>query len=269
MKKLIFTDLDGTLLDLASYSPEKARDAVKKLKSAGVSIIFCSSKTWAEQESYLQELSLDEPVIVENGSGIFLPRDHQLQFELESKLLNGKPAIVLGKRYEEILNAIKSTVSSRNLHFDFYFNKTVAQIAEITGLTQEAAKRAMDRNFSETLFNASSDPDGFALLESDLLQQEIQCTPGSKYVTMTGNNSDKGKAVQLVIEAYKKLDPETISYGIGDSRNDLEMLQVVDHPYLVQKPDRSWAQLDAPHLSKINAVGPEGWNLMAQEVLAP
>jgi hypothetical protein len=46
------------------------------------------------------------------------------------------------------------------------------------------------------------------------------------------------------------------------------MLEVVDFPYLVQKPDKSWTNVHLNKLTKIAAVGPEGWNMIAQEVLA-
>jgi predicted mannosyl-3-phosphoglycerate phosphatase (HAD superfamily) len=45
---LVFTDLDGTLLDHHSYSCEEAMPAVRALAEAGFPLIFNSSKTAAE-----------------------------------------------------------------------------------------------------------------------------------------------------------------------------------------------------------------------------
>ena len=45
---LVFTDLDGTLLDHDSYSFEPARPALARLRSAGVPVIPTTSKTLAE-----------------------------------------------------------------------------------------------------------------------------------------------------------------------------------------------------------------------------
>jgi predicted mannosyl-3-phosphoglycerate phosphatase (HAD superfamily) len=50
LKKVLFTDLDGTLLDLSSYSSKVVQSAVSRLKDADISIVFCSSKTFAEQQ---------------------------------------------------------------------------------------------------------------------------------------------------------------------------------------------------------------------------
>ena len=74
MKQIIFTDLDGTLLDSKTYSYEKSLAAISRLMKNGIPIIFCSAKTRAEQEIYRRELGLFHPFVVENGGAIFIPR---------------------------------------------------------------------------------------------------------------------------------------------------------------------------------------------------
>ena len=268
MKKLLFTDLDGTLLDLHTYAAEKAKESVAKLQGAGVSIIFCSSKTWAEQEHYLHELDLNEPAIVENGSAIFFPEDLKLKSPLQPALIHGKKALLLGRKYEEVVRAIYDSTADLDIALKYYNNQSVARIAEITGLSLNAAQKAKSRDFSETIFNALPDTDAFKSFEKALKNHGFQCIAGSKYVTITGIDSNKGKAVSLLIEAYQAKFGEVKSIGIGDSRNDLEMLQCVDSPYLVKKPDNTWANLFAKNISKIAAIGPDGWNIMAEELLA-
>ena len=44
MKKIVFTDLDGTLLDLKSYSYARSREAVEFLQNREIPLVFCSSK---------------------------------------------------------------------------------------------------------------------------------------------------------------------------------------------------------------------------------
>ena len=75
MKQLIFTDLDGTLLD-EKYRYEVSRPAVQWLKSLNFPVIFCSSKTFAEQEFYRTALDISAPFIVENGNAVFIPQNY-------------------------------------------------------------------------------------------------------------------------------------------------------------------------------------------------
>lgn len=272
MKKLLFTDLDGTLLDLETYSCEKVRGSIDLLKKAGISIIFCSSKTWAEQDHYLRELGLmDEPAIVENGSGIFMP--DKADIDLVENNYNqirhhGRQVTVLGKTYDMVLKALERASEKYYPELKYYATQSVEDIAAITGLSIEAAKKATQRDFSETIFNADTNSNAYKSLVKDLDSQGFRCIPGSRYVTVTGSESDKGQAVGRLIEVYKAKYGEVKSYGIGDSMNDLEMLRVVDLPYLVQRPDGYWADVHVNKLSKVGSIGPDGWNVMAKELLA-
>jgi len=45
LKPVIFTDLDGTLLDLETYSYDEALPSIEHLRSQEVAIVFCSDKT--------------------------------------------------------------------------------------------------------------------------------------------------------------------------------------------------------------------------------
>jgi len=76
MKKIIFTDLDGTLLDSDTYSYEKAKIALQLLKKRRIPLIFCTSKTRAEIEFWRDEVGNYDPFISENGGGIFIPKDY-------------------------------------------------------------------------------------------------------------------------------------------------------------------------------------------------
>ena len=68
---IIFSDLDGTLLDHKTYTFEPASEALSVLKSRKIPLILSSSKTKAEIERIQSKLTLKEPFIFENGSGVF------------------------------------------------------------------------------------------------------------------------------------------------------------------------------------------------------
>lgn len=75
---LIFTDLDGTLLDSHSYDWQPAAPWLNRLREAGVPVILCSSKTSAKMLYLQKNVGLQGlPLIAENGAVIQL--DHQWQ----------------------------------------------------------------------------------------------------------------------------------------------------------------------------------------------
>jgi len=68
---IIFSDLDGTLLDHKTYTFDPALEALSIIKSRQIPLILSSSKTRAEIERIQSHLTLKDPFIFENGSGVF------------------------------------------------------------------------------------------------------------------------------------------------------------------------------------------------------
>ena len=68
---IIFTDLDGTLLDTKTFKFDQISQYVKYLISIGVMIIPNSSKTKSEILNFCHELKEELPFIVENGAAIY------------------------------------------------------------------------------------------------------------------------------------------------------------------------------------------------------
>jgi len=68
---LIFSDLDGTLLDEDTYSFQEATEAIEFLKEKEIPLILCSSKTRFEMELYREKMDImTYPFIPENGGAI-------------------------------------------------------------------------------------------------------------------------------------------------------------------------------------------------------
>ncbi|MBZ9573076.1 HAD hydrolase family protein, partial [Patescibacteria group bacterium] len=95
---IIFTDLDGTLLD-ENYSYEDALLVLNVLKKKKVPIIFCSGKTEGEQEVIKSEIGLNYPFIVEDGSAIYIPKEYFK--EKQGEFLDNYEVIVLGVLFEK------------------------------------------------------------------------------------------------------------------------------------------------------------------------
>jgi len=94
----------------------------------------------------------------------------------------------------------------------------------------------------------------------------LNYTHGGRYYGVMGAN-DKGRAVTILADLFRKKLGEVETVGIGDSPNDLPMLAVVDTPILVQKPGGRWEEIDLPRLKRIEGVGPEGWSRAIKELI--
>ncbi|WPP51273.1 HAD-IIB family hydrolase [Catalinimonas niigatensis] len=274
MKWIIYTDLDGTLLDFKTYSYKETQGTVEQLRQMDIPVVFCSSKTRLEQEVYRKAMDLQFPFIVENGSAILIPDgffDFELsQLDLPQSLtfsqIENYTVIVLGKSFHEIREVIEGARKKVNIEPKGYKDLTLEEIIQLTSLPSDAAQRAASREYSETLLEAETESKSWDQFLEMLNQQHLQCISGGKFHTVMGKGSDKGKAVQILNKLFRKEYGEIKTVGLGDSANDLPLLNAVGIPFLVQKPSGQWEAIDHPSIQKIEAIGPQGWNLAVRSL---
>lgn len=220
--RVIFLDLDGTLLG-DDYSPEPAEPIIRALLDAGFEVILNSSKTFAEQEHYRKAWRLRGPLVVENGSAIFIP-DGYFPFEVPGRRRGKYTVIELGERYDRIKTVLDKIAPEYGLKY--YGNCTLGEVTSFTGLPENLARLAMMRDYSETIFAWKKS--GF---EESLSRAGLRVSRGSRFIGVTGS-TDKGRAARELLRMYSRLG-RVESYAVGDGENDLPLLEVVDHPFTV------------------------------------
>ncbi len=267
MKKLIiFTDLDGTLLDAHTYSFKKAMSALKMLKEKDIPLVICSSKTRVEIEEYRRRLKNRHPFISENGGGIFIPRNYFKIKKLESEVYEegGYLVVRLGKPYQELREAVDEL---RLEGFDIkgFGDITVKEISTLAGLTLSEARLAKKRDFDEPfIFKGSAAK--LKTLMARIKSMGLNITQGEFFHLM--GNTNKGMAVEILKGLYIREFGDITTAAIGDNLNDLEMLERVDYPIIVKKPDgRYERRIKIKNLIKADGIGPEGWNRAVTELL--
>ncbi len=256
---VIYTDLDGTLIDFEDYSFEVTATLVRKLEGIGVPVVFCSSKTREEQAYYREAIGVKAPFITENGSAIFIPQDYfPFTIEFDSQI-DDYLVVELGTNRENILKELEEARKKSGAKVFGYADLGIDEISQILKLDKKASQRAATRDYSETLIKGDKSTKAFKEMTALLEKAGLQCNAGGKFHTVISKKSDKGKAVKKLHQLYKRQFPKMISVGLGDSANDLPLLQSVDRPFLVQKPGNWWDDLQAPNLVKVPAIGPKGW----------
>lgn len=249
---VVFTDLDGSFLDHATYLPGPAAPALAALTQRGILVVFCSAKTWAEQSHIQASLGLEAPVIVENGAAVVHPDGSRL---------------VLGLPHRQVTEGLVEAAAAVGVGVRSYDDMDLEEISTITGLTPEEAERARSRDYTVTFLLTEGGDEGTARLEEEMGRRHLRLTRGARFLSAQGLH-DKGAAVRrLVAQLADGVSPPPPTYGIGDFLNDAEMLAAVDLPMLVQVPGGTWADLTLPGLVRLEGVGPEGWVLAVDRIL--
>ncbi len=265
MKNLIvFTDLDGTLLNHEDYSYEDALPAIDRLKKNKIPIVITTSKTRKEVELLRKELSIDDPFIVENGGGIFFEKGYR-NFSIENcREVENYCLIQLGVSYKTIVEFEKKVREKFKIRGFFFMS--VEEISKLTGLSLELSRFAKEREFTEPFI--IEDEKNLKELEKEALKHGIKITKGGRFYHFIGVNQDKGKAVKITKDIFEKnTGCKFITVGLGDSKNDIPMLEVVDIPALIMKPDGSFENYDRKGLIRSKYPGSKGWNQVIMEIL--
>ena len=265
MFQIFITDLDGTLLDHHTYDYSPARPALTKLKKEHVPLVLSTSKTAAEIIPFRLEIENQDPFIVENGGGIFIPKGYFSSIPLETREVGRFLAISHAPSYTQLQSSLAQLADQHNVQVESFPQMTPSRLAEVSGLSEDQAQLALQREFDlpfrilDESFNASQ-------LEEEVHQLGLRLTRGGRFLHL-GGDVNKGQAVIQLLELYRINHEGALrSIGLGDSENDLSMLEAVHIPVVIPNPySQSPLAAQLPSARIAPAPGPEGWN---EEVLA-
>ncbi|WP_394690664.1 HAD-IIB family hydrolase [Hoeflea sp.] len=245
---IVFTDLDGTLLDHETYSHAAAAEALAALKSHGVPLVLASSKTASEIAPLRAELGFEHcEAIVENGAGILDP--HQ----------TGDGSNEVHQRLLDALGGLPPALRNR---FEGFSDWSVEQVASRTHLPLDQAKMAKQRQFSEPGLWSGDEAqrDKFKAL---LQKQGISALQGGRFMTLSFG-SDKAQRMIDIIERYSTPERKTFAVALGDAGNDIKMLEAADLGFIIPNSShRGIGPLAGEASGRIvreTAEGPAGWN---------
>jgi mannosyl-3-phosphoglycerate phosphatase len=256
---LVFTDLDGTLLDHHDYSYTAAKPALARLARHQIPLVLNSSKTRPEMEALKQSLHNAAPFIVENGAALIIP-PHQLG--------NNEEEVV---NFAAPLDAVLSQLHLlRDAGFQFvgFSDMNPAQVAEVTGLSIEAATNAKQRIATEPLLWQGNE-EQLLPFQQQLQQQGLQLIKGGRFYHAMGQY-DKADAMNYLVGRYASFMPDkhVISIALGDSPNDLRMLENADYAVIIHGVNSDKLTLTKrEHVLRSQGRGPVGWNECMQSIL--
>lgn len=251
---IIFSDLDGTLLDHDNYSWQAASPALEQLNERRVPLILTTSKTLAEVSLLAHELHNYYPCIVENGAGIAWPTNEPLQYQLET----------LGVERSKLLDVLQP------LHEEFEFRSCaqmdVEEFVQLTGLKMADAERAMQRNFSEP-FVWNDDAARVEDFTRQVEEQGLNVLKGGRFYHLMGR-ADKGLAMERVTGVWADRDSKARTVALGDSQNDVAMLQRADIAVVVKSTHQPPPEFFARGVRTVTEKnGPAGWNDAVLKIL--
>ncbi len=254
MTLLVFTDLDGSLMEHESYSIEAARPALDELAARQIPLILNSSKSAAEMTAIQEQLELRYPFICENGAALFRPNEETIEFATPREL------------WLERVHALRDRFS---YSFQGFTDWTASEISTLTGLSKTQAEQAKDRCYSEPILWRDSEA-SLHKFHTQLEAMQLRLLQGGRFQSIQGMY-DKSDALRWMVSKETEQNPESVLHTIalGDSPNDAAMLNASDIAVIIKSGKSNQILCpDARQLIHTKIPGPAGWNEALLEILS-
>ena len=266
--RVVFTDLDGTLLDAETYRYDAARTALDRLSEHAIPLIICTSKTRAEVEPLRIKLKNHDPFIVENGGALYIPEGYFKVPLPGSSSRDGYRVIEMGVSYPRLRKALRRIEEQVDVSLVGFADMTMEDIAKVTGLAPRDVERARQREYDEP-FLIKNSPMALQGIREAAQRLGLTVISNGRFFHLVGG-TDKGRACRVLIDCYRKERGAVSTAGIGDSPSDMPMLKVVDWPFLVERPGGGHAEgFEVEGLIRVQGIGPAGWAEAVKKLLKP
>lgn len=263
---VIYTDLDGTLLDHDTYSADEAREVLGQLSAVNIPVVPATSKTYAEVAEFRTQMGLNNAFIVENGAAIYVPMSLNIRCPMGSKIFEDFWVREFGVRRQALCDVIEALDMSSAFDFKSLNEMRPSEVADITGLDIESAKRAQLRLYSETIDWRDS-VEALEKFTKVLTDIGFAVSHGGRFVHLMGPNN-KGIAVRWFHNLLKRAwTPDLVSIAAGDAPNDREMLEGADYALIMRNERGTPLSLDRSGATYVSdGSGPSAWAAGIREI---
>lgn len=235
MTKIVFFDIDGTLVNKRNNIPDSTKRAVKKLKENGVIPVIATGRAPLLIEEIRQELNIDSYIamngqlVMHKGQVLFHnPIQQETVNRLTDKAVEEKNGIILCGAKDIFSNSIVSLAKRSSV---WAILKGVGKI--IPGHLQLSLFKKLIRK-PPNPEQYKGKPIYQVILETSMDQEpaykeafpELHFARSNRYtVDIISAGISKATGIEVFLEKLGIEAAET--YGFGDSPNDLEMLDYV------------------------------------------
>ena len=228
MKKILFTDLDGTLLNNRSQIDEEMKQALREMTLKGHYLVLSSGRPLDSILEVKRLAGIDFPnvyIIGSNGAIIY---------NCDTK----KNIHEIRVSYEDVIN-IWNFAKKHNVHVQTYTSDSIITATEDEEIAYYRQRIHLPLILNDAPWEILNQPP-HKLLMIDLhdhtriagIQSQLESTYGDRLQTVFSNpyylevfakDAGKGNSLRYLCD-YLEI-PLTDSYAAGDAENDLSMLQ--------------------------------------------
>ena len=233
MKKIVFFDLDRTLLNSDLEVLEENQEAIKKALENNIEIVICSGRQQSQVRYYQEKAGAGRYIIAANGAEIYdtLEEEQLFNCSLEKEFCR------------ELYNyAVDKDLFFRiDTRYARYFNQEQNRLLDEILFDEEPNKFFNDNNVLQFSIGSvdSKKIDELIGYLRRFPNVKVECRYTSRItedkldiINILNKNASKGNAISGLCK-YLKIDSKD-AFAFGDDYNDLSMLEAVGHPIAME-----------------------------------
>ena len=267
-RHLIFTALEGALVDPRTDSFSGAEEALSELDRRKIPLVLLTSRTREEIEPIRRKLGHNHPFVTENGGGIFFP-DGYFSLKIPGAVRTARYlSVAQGRPYAEVCEALDDIAEECAVGVAGFHHMSLREIADNTGLRPRAAELARAREFDEPFYFTSADDKAIARFVEAARTRGFDARRGQTFWHFS-SKCDPARAVRTLAQLFREATHIKLRLvGVGGRERDMSWLRAVDHAILL--PDSHEAAEPFEHPGEIqgrtraivmgDAPGSIGWN---------
>jgi mannosyl-3-phosphoglycerate phosphatase len=267
-RHLIFTALEGALVDPRTDSFAGAEEALSELERRKIAFVLLTTRTREEIEPLRRKLGHNHPFVTENGGGIFFP-DGYFSLRIPGAVRVARYlSVAQGRPYAEVCEALDEIAEEAAVGVAGFHHMSLREVADNTGVRPRSAELARAREFDEPFYFTSADEKAIARFVEAARERGFDTRRGSTFWHLSAK-CDAARAVRTLTQLFREATHIKLRLvGIGGGQVDLPWLRAVDHAILL--PDsREPAEPSSQPLENLggtrtivmgDAPGAVGWN---------
>ncbi|MGH9681920.1 MAG: HAD-IIB family hydrolase [Candidatus Acidiferrales bacterium] len=271
-RHLIYSALDGALIDSRSGSFADAEEALSELARRKIPLVLLTHRTRAEIEPLREKIGHSHPFVTEDGGGIFFP-DGYFNIRIPGATRNGRYlCISQGRPYAEVCAALDDLAEECGVGIAGFHHMSVREIAENTGLRPRDAEMARSREYDELFFFTSAGAQDIARFVEAALARGFSARQGETFWHFS-SGCDSARAVRALTKLFREATRIKLrAVGIGSRTEDITWLAATDQAFLLPGP-RLRTEPEPPTVVQAKSVipgsapGPAGWNATVLNII--
>ncbi len=234
MRKILFSDLDGTVIDGEQLISKKDLEMLHKMRQAEHLLVFCTSRNKLEADTVMKQHELPyDYLILNNGTQIVsnhgeelfsMPFSYNLGMQILEYCQYLRDYYVYfydSKRHLScgILNGI--TLAYDGTEYFPMNSNLIAEAGKSEAFDMIGIKFRTSKPEFSKMFRIAHDI-------KCVFENRVEVSLNTPSLSITPNGQSKGSGLQKLVRLLPK-DFET--YSIGDSINDISMFEAANHSF--------------------------------------